>query len=447
MPDNDDPFFNPDDERTIIKPNPGGRTQRPSAPGPQAPAAAPGQRVELKHREGLNPIERSAALLLNLLSQIRNTSSHPNPSALHKQLATEISHFERKAQKEGVSPESIYIARYALCSIIDEFVMATPWGVGSVWTQQTLLALFHKEGKGGEKFFRLLKKLEQDPARNIDLLELLYLCLALGFRGRYAALPNGLSELEQVRESLFYTIRNQREEYEPSLSPHWEGLNKNAGGKGSIIPAWMAATIVLLLLVGMYSAWKFALSGHADPVHAQVVGIADPPNPLLPHRAMAAAPDIFIAPPPADRFKLAEFLAPEIRARQVTVEETDDQILVSISASELFESGSDVVNSRYHMILDRIGEGLEQTNGRIRVVGHTDNIPMSRRSPFASNFELSQSRADSVVKLLNEKVSQSGRMDAQGMGDTRPVADNGSSDGRARNRRVEIIVIERAQGI
>ena len=119
MPDKDDPFFNMDDEHTIIKPNPGGRQQRP--PRSQEPRRASDEKVKLTNRPGLNTLEKLAGVLLNLLSQIRNTSTHPNPTGLHKQLATEIQRFEASAQGEGISPETIFIARYALCTTIDEF--------------------------------------------------------------------------------------------------------------------------------------------------------------------------------------------------------------------------------------------------------------------------------------------------------------------------------------
>ncbi len=240
MPDKDDPFFDMDDERTIIKPNPGGR--RRQAPRRQERRRDPDQKIELSERPGLNKLEKSAAVLLNLLSQIRNTSSHPNPTDLHKQLANEIQRFEAKAQHEGLVPETIFIARYALCTTIDEFVMSTPWGSSSIWNKQSLLSMFHKETHGGERFFQMLTKLSQDPARNIDLLELLYLCLALGFQGRYRVSQNGMNELAEIRESLYHTIRHQHEEPEPALSPHWEGLNKSAIAKAALIPGWLATS-------------------------------------------------------------------------------------------------------------------------------------------------------------------------------------------------------------
>jgi len=443
MHDKDDPFFDMDDEHTIIKPNPRGRA--PSQPRrPQRPAE-PGRQVDLSNRPGLNPLEKAASTLLNLLSQIRNTSSHPNPTGLHKQLASEIKNFERNAQKAGIPDKTIFIARYVLCTTIDEFVMSTPWGASSVWSTQSLLSMFHKETRGGERFFQLLNKLNQDPAKNIDMLELLYLSLALGFQGRYRVSPNGINELEEIRESLYQTIRHQLREPEPELSPHWEGLDKSAVDKPPLVPVWLATSIVILLLVGLFSLWRFSLGSHIDPVHARVMNIGREES-LLPTRLLAPPSAVYIADPGPARFGLQEFLEPEIRSGQVTVEELPDRIIVFIAGDNLFDSGSEVISDEYHDIIRRVGEGLEQTNGRIKVVGHTDNIPMGRNKRFSSNFSLSQSRAESVVILLNTSVSKPTRLVAEGLGDTRPIAPNSSASGRAQNRRVEITLMERARG-
>lgn len=441
MPDKDDPFFDMDEEHTIIKPIPGGYQQRSSRK--QEPSHRADEKIELSNRPGLNTLEKSASVLLNLLSQIRNTSTHPNPTGLHKQLATEIQQFEATAQREGISPETIFIARYALCTTIDEFVMSTPWGSGSIWNSQSLLSMFHKETRGGERFFQMLKKLNQDPARNIDLLELLYVCLALGFQGRYRVSSDGINELAELRESLYYTIRNQREEVDPGLSPHWEGLKKSSLGKTALIPAWLVVSIVFLLLVGVFSLWRFGLSGYADPVHAGLMTIGREES-LLPTRLLAPPSAVYIPDPGPARFGLKEFLEPEISAGQVSVEDSPDRIVVLVPGT-VFGSGSEVISSEFHGIIRRIGEGLEQSTGRIMVIGHTDNIPMRRNQRFSSNFSLSQSRSESVVRLLSTVVSNQGRLVAEGLGDTRPIAPNDTATNRARNRRVEITLLERAK--
>jgi type VI secretion system protein ImpK len=155
---------------------------------------------------------------------------------------------------------------------------------------------------------------------------------------------------------------------------------------------------------------------------------------------------VYIPDPGPERFGLQKFLEPEIRSGQVSVQELPDRIVVSIAGDNLFSSGSEIISSDYHPIIQRIGEGLEETKGKIKVIGHTDNIPMGRNKRFSSNFSLSQARAESVVELLEVYVSNPARLVAEGLGDTRPIAPNSSASGRSQNRRVEITLMERARG-
>lgn len=444
MHDPRDPFGggSDDDERTVIRPNPGRR----AAIQPKAPDTdySPGPIIDTTELSGLNPLEESASLLLNLLGQIRNTSSHPNPDALHQQLAGEVKQFERRAQQAGIAPETVFTARYVLCTTVDEFVLSTPWGASSIFRNQSLLRIYHKETSGGEKFFQLLDKLIHDPARNIDLLELMYVCLALGFQGRYRVETDGANTLEAIRENLYRTIRNYRGDIERALSPHWQGVDKSLQSKKIRLPMWAVISIVLAVLGFIFIAFSFDLNRGTEPLYVALSATGMEEN-LLPRRTLSPPPVRRIADPTPERFSLKVFLAPEISRGEVTVDEQPEKTVVLIHGDGLFDSGVDVIKTEYLPILDRIGEGLEQTRGRIQVTGHSDNVPIATRR-FPSNRALSQARADEVVTVLTERVSDSNRMSSLGLADSQPVAPNDTAQGRARNRRVEITVFERARG-
>ena len=442
MPDRKDPFGgNDDDDRTVIRPNPGRRSSQQTTPQPVAQAPAPA--LDLAELSGLNPLDEAASLLLNLLGQIRNTSSHPDPTALHRQLAEEIRKFETRAQGSGVSPETVFTARYILCTTIDEFVLSTPWGATSIFHNQSLLRVFHKETSGGEKFFQLLDQLIRDPARNIDLLELMYVCLALGFQGRYRVERDGANRLEAIRENLYQVIRNHRGDIEHALSPHWMGVDQSLQGSKIRIPLWALISIALAILGFIYVAFSFELNRASEPLYAALSTTGTEDN-LLPNRSLAPPPVRRIADPAPERFSLKVFLAPEISRGEVSVDELPDKTIVRIHGDGLFDSGVDVVKGPYMPVLERIAEGLEQTNGRIQVTGHSDNVPISTRR-FPSNQSLSQARADEVVRILSAEVSDASRLRALGMADREPIASNDSAEGRAQNRRVDITVFERAR--
>src|SRR5690606_40799872 len=88
-----------------------------------------------------------------------------------------------RALQEGVENSQVMATRYVLCTAIDEAVVTTPWGNESEWSQMSLLSSFHNETFGGEKFFQLLERLSRNPVKHLLMLELMYLCLALGFEG------------------------------------------------------------------------------------------------------------------------------------------------------------------------------------------------------------------------------------------------------------------------
>src|SRR5690606_2760817 len=114
----------------------------------------------------------------------------------------------------------------------------------------SLLSQFHNETWGGEKFFLMLDRAIREPARNLALLEFLYVCLALGFEGKYRVLERGRAQLDQVRDNLYRTLRQVRGEYERELSPHWRGVEDRRSRLARFVPLWAVAAFTGLLLLG-----------------------------------------------------------------------------------------------------------------------------------------------------------------------------------------------------
>jgi len=111
----------------------------------------------------------------------------------------------------------------------------------------------------------------------------------------------------------------------------------------------------------------------------------------------------------------------------------------------LFDSGRAVLRPEGARLLAPIAASLRGLPNPIRVEGHTDNAPIAT-AQFPSNWDLSAIRASAVVRTLIANRIPDGRLQASGYGDTRPIADNGTTAGRASNRRVEIYVL-RLQGV
>ncbi|MBT6435994.1 MAG: OmpA family protein [Deltaproteobacteria bacterium] len=144
-----------------------------------------------------------------------------------------------------------------------------------------------------------------------------------------------------------------------------------------------------------------------------------------------------------DADKLKELLAPEIMDRKVELEITDQLITVRILQSGSFAAGSADLKKAFMPVAKRIRNSLAEIRGFITVSGHTDNQPMSG-GRFRSNWELSGSRAFSVIhQLLKEGELPANRFVLTGHAETRPLGENDTSEGRARNRRVEVVIDQR----
>ncbi|HEX8819290.1 MAG TPA: OmpA family protein [Archangium sp.] len=138
-------------------------------------------------------------------------------------------------------------------------------------------------------------------------------------------------------------------------------------------------------------------------------------------------------------------LKAEISDGEIRLSQAEGRIQVDLVDKILFESGEASLSERGSEVLSRLGAVLAKVEGRsILVSGHTDDAPPSQRlaSTFPTNWELSVARAVNVVRFLGEKTGvPQGRLVAAGHGETRPVASNATPKGRARNRRIEILLI------
>jgi len=126
----------------------------------------------------------------------------------------------------------------------------------------------------------------------------------------------------------------------------------------------------------------------------------------------------------------------------LTVEQRDGKVYVSMENKLLFESGSWAVNSRGRQAVVQLGSVLAQ-NPEIAVLieGHTDNVPYGGNGPLKNNWDLSTKRATAIVNILTENASiPKDNLTAAGRGEFAPIATNATSEGKAKNRRIEVIL-------
>ncbi len=436
----DDPFFGSgDSDRTILRPTPGGRRgpSQPSAPAPPAQQPQPWQQPPAQAQAaalldlsgGMNPLTAAATTLLALIANLRDSASHPDPQSLFNHVTREIQQFEVTAREKGEPADVILGARYVLCTSIDETILNTPWGSQSVWATQTLLGTFHNETWGGEKFFQLLDRLILEPAKNLHLLELMYLCIALGFEGKFRVQDRGRPMLDGIEDNLYQTIRLHRGDIERELSPRWRGVEDKRTPLARYVPLWVVAAVSAGVLLVAYWLFLVAVNSAASPALTEMASLGRNLPPLVRDR-------VFAAPPASD---LRDYLQEEIRAGLVQVTHINGGQVVTMGGDGLFSSGSSEVRRDSAPLLMAIADALNEVPGQVIVTGHTDNVPISTLR-FPSNWVLSEARANAVRQILASRVI-AGRMTAQGLADTQPVASNDSAANRALNRRVEITLM------
>lgn len=473
----EDPFAEPDDtDRTVIKPNPGGRRMAPQTPtAPYAHPAAPQPQHETQSSQdpatdtfgipaapssqagtdklskgqqdapeqvltGLNRLNACAAPLFSLISRIRNRAQHMDADKLRHSVVSEVRAFENRALQAGIPAQTVKAARYSLCATLDDVVLNTPWGGQSNWGLQSMVGTFHRETVGGDRFYDLLARLEKEPANNIDLLEFMYMCLSLGFEGRLRVEQGGPDKHARIRAGLASLIRNQRGALERDLSPNWKGVDKPYRALSAWKPVWIALGAMAILLVSEFAGLSYILSNRTENLIGQLSIVDAGPVAELERRAPPPPP------PPVDTKevqleKVVTFLQPEIDEGLVNVFGKGNTLVIRVTGSGMFGSGSDTLVDRFQDPIQRVATALNDEQGQVIVVGHSDNIPI-RSSRFPSNMHLSLARAKSVMASMAKTMDDESRLSAEGRADAEPIADNGTREGRAKNRRIEVVLVQ-----
>ncbi|AZR27259.1 type VI secretion system protein TssL [Xanthomonas vasicola pv. arecae] len=427
-----------DDDATVLRsatPAPRPAASMPPRQAPTRTTRPPDLDAAMRATPGAmqgNAVVRAATPLLLLAVQLRHSTQTPDIATLRENCSTRLQRFEQELRQQGTDDKTGIAARYVLCTLLDEAVLAAPWGEGSGWSQRTLLVTFHGETYGGAKVFDLLDRLARDPARHLDLLELLYLALALGFGGRYRVEQGGGARLADRQAELYQLIQRQRLPAPAELSPKWRGAQAPLLRNAAATPLWIAA-LASLCIVLLAFVWLHArLNTLTAPISAQLARIGL-------ERVALPIPE---AVRPATTPALAPLLAAEQRAGLLTVQtERDGRSTVRLASASMFPSGSAELDADQTSLLERVAAALEQVPGRVVVVGHTDDQPV-RSLSFKDNFALSARRAESVGAVLAAGLRDRRRVQTSGAGDSQPIALPPQLPGnRARNRRVEILLI------
>ncbi|TPM48423.1 type VI secretion system protein TssL [Mesorhizobium sp. B2-2-3] len=390
-----------------------------------------------------NPILAAAAPLLMLLGQFRLLPVERQAAPLAQHVTEAIEKFDRIVEKSGVAEEDARIAKFALCETADDLIGNLPWPRTDAWAPHGMLRQFFHLEPTGTGFYEALNKILASPEKHYDLLELMHACLSLGFEGQYRGVTRQDNNLERVRRDVYETLRYFRPRSGGDISPHWQGLAATMAQSSARLPLWVVAAAATALLTAAFFALRVFITNEGEAVAGELLAL-DPSTPVVIERASVAplAEPAKVTPPAAtaqiDRIRAA--LAKDLEGGGLTIGTKGDFIVVEINNLLLFQSGRAEARPEFQPIATDIAAALEHEPGPIRIVGHTDNVKPRKSSAFKSNFDLSVARAKAVEVLMAVKFSDPSRLTVEGKGEDEPIADNATLDGRAKNRRVDVMI-------
>jgi type VI secretion system protein ImpK len=381
-----------------------------------------------------NPLIEAAKPVFILVNAMRQTTSQLSTDSLINKFSLLINRFEENAEKNGAKYDAIQAAKYCLCTFVDELAVRAGWADES-WSKNSLLVSFYDETWGGERFFEIIQNLKQEPDKNIDLIEFVYLCLQFGYKGKYQVLPSGELEVDKIKRDLLSIIHTRRPDQTAKLFGHDPIVKDIVQKKQSklSIPLWVVGVLGAVIVGGGYLGMQWSLGDDFNTASTKVNSLKLP----------AVAPK---QKEEKTTVRLRPLLENEIARKLVSVTDESDRSTVTILGDGLFESGSAQIQNQYYPVLAAVGQALNSVDGPVVVTGYTDDKPIQSLE-FPSNWHLSQGRADAVKQiLLNYMQSGNNRIRSEGRGSTDAVAPNDSPENRAKNRRVEITLFTSSTG-
>ena len=207
-----------------------------------------------------NRLIDAATPLLGLVIRVRRLADFRSVEHLYQRVVDDVSAIDRELVEQGYERPTVVAYRYVLCAFIDEAVLGTDWGAHSVWSQHSLLSRFHNETWGGEKVFAILARMEKEPDRYRDMLSFIYLCLCLGFEGRYKVMDNGRDEYEQIVRGLHVQLKTLRAEPEPAtLADAQANVTPARNRLRNGLPIWGIGGLFIAAMAGIYTLYNMAL--------------------------------------------------------------------------------------------------------------------------------------------------------------------------------------------
>ena len=218
--------------------------------------------------------------VFSLILQIRASDHLGDPTALRQRVETLLSESARSARELGVSEADLAEAEFGLVAFLDEAILGSDWPGRDAWSAQPLQLTHYDRYDAGERFFDRLKALFDEGGTRTAVLEVYYLCLALGFKGRYAI--QGREVLRRLVDDLHGRLERVSGEA-GALAPRGTSREVPAEAEKGGLPSWALWTGAAVLVALLYLGLSLSLSGVAEETAADLEALtASSPPPSMP---------------------------------------------------------------------------------------------------------------------------------------------------------------------
>jgi type VI secretion system protein ImpK len=234
-----------------------------------------------------NPLLEAARPLIRAVADMPTFLSPKQARQFHTSLIQEMDVFAQLCDRARIEERDMLGARYCLCTALDEAAMQTPWGRGGGkafnWAKHDLAGALHQDRQGGSKVFLLLGQLMQRPREHLNLLEVIFRLMSVGFEGRYRHIENGHQEHELIRQAVYKAIQAQRPPVPTQLSPN--ALPQAVKRPRALfdIPVWVTFLVLGAILLAYYGYAHYRLAQNRDAVLSEIHAIGQlQPSPATP---------------------------------------------------------------------------------------------------------------------------------------------------------------------
>lgn len=196
-----------------------------------------------------------------LLFMIRSRNAPTDAADFMERVRQFLDEFERGAKRLNTSAEDIYAAKYAFCAALDELILTSGFSIRQTWERQPLQLAFFGDHLAGENFFVKLEELRAQGAPRVQVLEVFYMCLLLGFRGKY---------MLEGQEKLSYLVARVGDEIahfkgkRPTFAPHWQPPDNVRNALRSEVPVWVFVSTFALLGLLAFTGLRWLLDTQTD---------------------------------------------------------------------------------------------------------------------------------------------------------------------------------------